>query len=191
MKKNIPHLPNTLYCYDPVAMEPMLVTETGQQSFAVPLVIPDRRNKVENTLEYPYDCIGLVLAFFKNDEIPFYSTGFLVGHNKVLTAAHSVYMKIRLNNPKADTVYFIPAVDGLVKHQEAIVAAGFDYCSGFPQQEFEEMESYRSCDYATLTLSQSVTRQKYFRLFPSLWSQFLREVKMVGYAADRAELNPI
>ena len=53
------------------------------------------------------------------------------------------------------------------------------------------MNSMRSCDYAVLSLSRSVKREKYFRLFPSIWSQFLSEVKMVGYAADKAELRPI
>ena len=53
------------------------------------------------------------------------------------------------------------------------------------------MNGMRSCDYSVLTLSKSVKREKYFRLFPSVWSQFLKEVKMIGYAADKALLRPI
>ena len=34
-------------------------------------------------------------------------------------------------------------------------------------------------------------REKYFRIFPSVWSQFLGEVSIAGYAADKAELRPI
>ena len=42
----LPHLPEDVHCYNPVTMEPMLITEPGQQSFAVPLDIPDKRVKV-------------------------------------------------------------------------------------------------------------------------------------------------
>ena len=70
----------------------------------------------------PYDCIGLVLAFFRDNEIPFYGTGFLLGEKKVGTAAHNVYKKIYLNNPIAEKVYFLPTVNGLVQNTEKILA---------------------------------------------------------------------
>ena len=188
---DLPELPQTVLCYDPASMEPIMIADSLQQNFPVPLDIPDKRAKVQSPLKYPYNCIGLVLTFFKNDEVPFYSTGCLLDHNKVLTAAHNVYMKIRLNSPVADKVYFLPSADGLIKNEEAIAAASFDYCPYFPPEEFSKPYSLRSCDYAVLTLSKSVRREKYFRIFPPIWSQLLREVKMVGYAADKAELRPI
>ena len=86
---------------------------------------------MQSTKKSPHDCIGLVLTFFKNDETPFYGTGFLVGENKVLTVAHNICMKIRLNNPIADKVYFISAVNGLVKNEEAIAVTHFNYCPDF------------------------------------------------------------
>ena len=109
---DLSRLPETVLCYNPTTFEPIIITDSQQQSFSVPLDISDTRTKVSDVSKHPYDCVGLILAFFKNEEAPFYSTGFLVDHNKVLTAAHSVFMKIRLNNPIADKLYFLPIVDG-------------------------------------------------------------------------------
>ena len=127
-------LPETVLCFNPTSEEPIMITHAFEQNFPVLLDIPDKRSKVVSARKYPHNCVGLVLTFFKNDEVPFYSTGCLLDHNKVLTAAHNVFMKIRLKSPVADKVYFVPAADGLVKDQAVIAAAGFAYCPEFPQK---------------------------------------------------------
>ena len=43
---DLPHLPENVHCYNPTTMESMLIVEAGQQSFPVPLDIPDKRVKV-------------------------------------------------------------------------------------------------------------------------------------------------
>ena len=80
----------------------------------MPLDLDDKRAKVKNVGKAPYNCIGIVLTFYKNSDIPYNGTWFLIDHNKVLTAAHNLHMKIHLNNPIADKVYFIPGVDGVI-----------------------------------------------------------------------------
>ena len=130
-ESGLPKLSKSVICYEPATSEPVVLTRTCQQAFSIPLAIEDKRRKIEKVNRPPYDCIGLVLTFYKNSDIPFYGTGFLISHNKVLTAAHNTYQKIYLNSPVADKVYFIPGVNGLVKNEEAIPVSTFDFCPEF------------------------------------------------------------
>ena len=62
------------------------------------LFIPDNRTKVKNASLYPYNCVGIVMACFRDEEdAPVYGTGFLIDKHHVLTAAHYCYNKSRLN----------------------------------------------------------------------------------------------
>ena len=121
-------------CYDPVKSEPVLLEDAHQQAFTVPLTIDDHRTKVKDLSKMPYNCVGVVLSFYKNSDIPHYGTGFLIGQDKVLTVAHNVYQKIYLNNPVADKVYFIPAANGQIRNQETIPVTRFDYCEEFARK---------------------------------------------------------
>ncbi len=51
--------------------------------------INDTRKKVQDTLDFPYSAIGLLSL--KYNQKSFSGTGFLVGPNIVLTAAHNLY----------------------------------------------------------------------------------------------------
>ena len=49
---------------------------------------------------------------------------------------------------------------------------------------------YGGCDYAVLSLSRSVGRSNYLKMFPSIWAQCKGSVDC-GYSADRADLKNI
>ena len=76
------------------------------------LDISDRRAKVKDPNVYPYNCVGLILSYFKNNSEPTTGTGFLVSKREVLTAFHNVYDRGREKFPRAEEVYFIPNAHG-------------------------------------------------------------------------------
>ena len=68
----------------------------------------DNREKVENTREYPYCCIGIVTTKFS--QWTSNGTGCLIAPRIVLTCAHNIYS--RDSNEEAMEVKFSPAANG-------------------------------------------------------------------------------
>ena len=61
---------------------------------------------------YPYNCIGVVLSYYKGKAELVYGTGFLIGEMHVLTDAHNCYNRNLKDCPLAERVYFIPDAHG-------------------------------------------------------------------------------
>ena len=52
--------------------------------------------------------MGLVISYFKEDPSPIVGTGFLVDRELVVTTAHNLYRKNKIEHSNVDKVAFIP-----------------------------------------------------------------------------------
>ena len=96
-----------------------------------------------------------MIAFFRKDPNPVYGTGSLVSKNCVVTAAHNVYSKARVNLKDAERVEFVidPHHKDTKKYKR-IKAKEVRYCSNFPKAD--ELILRRSSDYAIITLGEPI-----------------------------------
>ena len=66
-KLGLPQGPKQILCSDIAMKEKIIITGLDEHLHAVtfPSNIPDRRAKVCNAAEYPFNCVGIVLTYYK------------------------------------------------------------------------------------------------------------------------------
>lgn len=84
--------------------------QTQQDAGALPNVVipPDGRYSV-NASQYPYRCIGVLVAFYSNGSST-YGTAYMISPNVAVTAGHCIYDKELLEFPSA--MIFYPGASG-------------------------------------------------------------------------------
>ena len=118
------------------------------------------RKEVKNIKDYPYDCLGMILAEYDHEHMKgkVMGTGFLISENEVITAATNCCKRIghKIHCPKR--MVFIPACQ---PKEEIEVRSPHGYVSNFPYLLNRERAGN---NFAYLTLSSPVKAEKYFVL---------------------------
>ena len=116
--------------------------------------------------KYPYNCVGLVVSYFKENPNPIVGTGFLIGARYVLTASHNCYDKAILKYPAAEKIYFIADPHGK-DIEDGRITAIVNRPASYIEAPFSNDKLLRKSDYALLVLEEEVERDKYLRIVPS------------------------
>lgn len=147
---------------------------------------PDDRNLVENTKDFPWKSICLLKLFSAENKLIGTGTGWFVGPNTIITAAHNLYDPDE--NEITEKITLIPGCAG---EQEPFQSISIDHThfripSGFIEKETIEM------DYAAIILPNNLFKVKmgFFGL-ACLYSKSLKNlsVKISGYPGEKVPAN--
>ena len=145
------------------------------------LFLPDKREQIEDTTQYPYCCIGLVMFQLKKKKCA--GTGCLISGRIVLTAAHNIYdrnKKLRSTN-----ITFAPGVNGKKDKEYEIV----DYCYPEEYEKEEKDENAWEYDYCILLLEKDLGDEHGWVGIDASYRNIegVEQIEVVGYPGDKIE----